>query len=595
MIAFCNSPSANAQGCEITVTAQPTVVNYPSNTLPSGNQTSFGETIDLNYSATLTNSTITIEYYDRGVWEPYGIVTGNGVGYTRTFLPLEAPIVAFGNDSVRASGTGCTSNIATYTVVPDPSADLWAVAAYAGMAAAAGLFLFAGLRLSKRWLLVAATAVYLALSPFTGQRYDVYFLITSGVRLLQHVNPFDPGVPPVYPGAYKWAFPPLYVPYGSLSFLLYQAITHAPLPSVSSLTPPSWYTSMFDAWEGFVATSMPVLVALLKLPIVASALAAGWLLSKMTNSASALAFWLANPLVILVGAVWGALDPIATVLALAAVYMFQRERVYPAYLLASMGAAVKIWPALLIPLFLAMAVRKEGGRALKPLSAVLPAVLLSLIIYAASGNVGSSLYTLIYARSIPTFGSAFTVNGLTWQQFLSFWNAPPIPVFLAVGVPAYLLVVAWVYYKRELDVVKWTVVSLMIVFLTYNYVNPQYFVWVLPFLILQGRRAASAVFTVIPLASVVLSYNIFYFVSPAILPNYYTLGASIADQLKVLAFNQTSWLFLLLLGAIPTASYLLVLLAELTPSRFGTHLGLFLRPPKDEQGLVAEPVERDDP
>lgn len=595
VLAATGTASASVQGCGLAIAASPSVVNYPSGTLPSGSQVSFGETVDLNYSSAFLNSTITIQYYAGGGWRTYGVVAGNNVGYSRTYFPLLAQRATFGSNSLRATSSGCVSNTATFAVVSNPSADFLAVAAYACVGVASGLFLFAGLRMSRRWFLVAAAVVYLAVSPFTGQRYDVYFLIASGIRLLQHVNPFNPGIPPIYPGAYKWAFPPLYVPFGSLSFLLYQAVTHSPLPAASALTPASWYTSMFDVWEGFVAPNMPVLVSLLKLPIVVSALAAGVLLSRMTKSASVLVFWLANPLVILVGAVWGTLDPIATVLALCAVYLFQRGKENHAYLLASMGAAVKIWPALLIPLFVAVDIRKDGIRGLKPLLWVLPSVLLSALIYAGSGSVGDSLYTLIYARSIPTFGAAFTVNGLTWQQLLHFWNAPAVPIFLALGVPAYLLVVGWVYYKRERDMVKWTVVTLLVVFLTYNYVNPQYFVWILPFLILQGRKVAVAVFTALPLILVALSYNIFYFVSPAILPNYFTVGASVADQLKVVAFNETTWLFLLLSGVAPTAFYLALLLHELRPRRYGSWRGLLLRSTKDEEGLVSQPVERGGP
>ena len=506
---------------------------------------------------------------------PYGNITGNSVGYTRTYFLLLPHLAAFGSNSVRAVGGECVSNTSSFTVLSDPWADWWALAVYVVVAAAAALFLLVGLKMGKKWFLLAAAAVYLALAPFTGQRYDVYFLISSGIRLLQHINPFDPGSPPAYPGAYKWAFPPLYVPYGSLSFLAYQAISHATLPSVGALTPPSWYTSMYDVWEAFIPTTLPLLVLLLKLPMVVSAMVTGVLLSKMMKTDSAPVFWLANPLVILVGAVWGALDPIAAALAVAAVYMFQKGRSYSAYLLASMGAAVKIWPALLLPLFLAVNLRKEGAGALKPLVAVLPAVLLSALVYGATGGLEGSVYTLLYARSVPTFYGSFSVNGLTWQRFLSFWNAPAFPVFLAVGVPAYLAVVAWVYYRRERDVVKWTIVSLLIVFLTYNYVNVQYFIWVLPFLILQKRKVASVLFTALPLISILFSYNIFYFVSPAILPNYFSVGASIADQLKVAVFDQTSWLFLLVLGVVPTVCYCLILLTELRPGwlAFGYRLG----------------------
>lgn len=584
------APAAAASECGITVNVQPSVVNYPSPSLPAGNQAAFGETIDVNYSLAFVNKTITVLYYSGGNWQPSENIVGNTVGYTRTYLPLHVGQAVFGSNSVRVVSGACDSS-ASFTIVSDPAANYWVVAAYAVVWAAISLFLFAGLRLGKKWFPVVAAAAYLAIAPFTGQRYDVYFLISSGVRMLQHVNPFNPGVPPAYPGTYKWAFPPLYVPYGALSFLTYQGITHSSLPAVGALTPPSWYTSMFDVWEAFVPSSLPILVLLLKLPMVVSVLVAGLLLSRMTAAGSTSPLWLANPLVILVGAVWGTLDPITAALAIGAVYMFQKNRYYPAYLLASMGAAVKIWPVLLIPLFLAITLRREGLSALKPLAAILPAALLCLGIYSVSGGLGSDIYTLLYARAIPTFGNSFTVSGLTWQQFLSFWNAPALPIFLVVGIPAYLAVIVWVYCRREVDIVKWTIVSELIFFLTYNYVNPQYFLWVLPFLILQGRKVTTAMFTALPLLSVFFAYNIYYFVSPAVLPDYSSLGSSIADQLKVAFFNQTPWLSLLVLGVLPTFAYALTLLSELKPGVSITLPSLRRSLSEDEKGLVPQAVE----
>lgn len=556
---------ASAAGCGINVSVQPGIVNYPAQSLPGRGSPSFGERVDINYSSAYLNRTITLQYLSGSVWYYAQNLTGNAVGFTRTFFGLETPGAEFGNNSVRAVSGGCVSNVASYTVRADPSAASWTVATYALLALGAALFALAGWKLSKKWFLVMAALVYLALAPFTGQRYDLYFLISSGIRLLQHVNPFYAGSPPVYPGAYKWAFLPLYVPYSSLSFLMYQLFTGAALPSVSALTQPSWYTSMFDVWQSFVNPSLPVLVFLLKLPIVLSTVLTGFLLQRMTGSRLAGVAWLANPLVILVGAVWGAIDPIATLLAVAAIYMFNKGKTYHAYTLASFGAAAKIWPALLIPLFLAVEARRDGFRALRPFLATLPAVALTVFLYAVAGNLASDLYVLVYARAVPTFYGLLSVNGLTWQQILLYLQSPAYPIFLWIGVPAYAAIVAWVYYSRTADMVKWGAVSVLVFFLTYNYVNPQYFVWILPLLILERRRVAVAVFSILPMVYVFLSYDLFYFISPAILPNEFVLGSSVLDQLKVIAFTQSVVPYLFITAALPTAAYVVLLAEELRP------------------------------
>lgn len=542
-------------GCGISVAARPSVVNYPSSSLPSVGQPNFAETLNVNYTTPYVNRTIDVQYLSATGWRSVENFTGNFVGFTRTYLPLVAGSASFGANSVRAQAAACISDSAGFTIQADTGAVPTDALVYAAIGAMVAAFYFGGRRMGRRRFVFLAAAVYLALSPFTGHRYDVYFLLSSGIRALEHVNPFTPGTPPVYPGPLKWAYPPLYVPYSALSYLLYQVFTGTSLPAISALTHPSWLTSPYDVWQAFTPPSLPVLVFILKLPVVLSALATGVLLARMMRTDLAVVKWLANPLVILVAAVWGQLDPVATLLALAAVHKLEGGKPSQAYLLASFGAAVKVWPVLLIPLFLAVSLRRSGRDALEPLVAVLPAVLTTLVLYSLFGNPLDNLYVLAYARFVPTFGGTFSVNGLTWQQILVALGAPALPLFSWVGVPALAAVVLWVYYAREKDVTKWLVVSLMIVFLTYNFVNPQYFYWIVPFLMIQRRRMAVLAFSFIPIVYMMLAYDIFYFVSPAILPLESSLGASIVEQLKVSLFSQTRDISSFAAPLLPTLAY----------------------------------------
>jgi len=305
--------------------------------------------------------------------------------------------------------------------------------------------------------------------------------------------------------------------------------------------------------------------------MVGAAIATGFLLRRMTGKESSAILWVSNPLVILVAAVWGQLDPIATLLAVASLYYFQKGNEYRAYLLASFGAAVKVWPILMIPIFLVVSGRRNGLSALKPLAAVLPALLVSLAVYALYESPLQSLFLLAYARGIPTFAGAFTVNGLTWQQVLYVLGSPPVPVFLFLGIPLYAAILGWAYWRRESDVVRLLTLFILVFYLTYNYVNPQYFYWILPLLLLRGKRLAAAVFTILPVAYVALSYNLFYFISPSLLPDQFAFGASIVEQLKLAWFYQTTWFFVLVSGVIPTAAYIWLLRRELRPGDVRTN------------------------
>jgi hypothetical protein len=535
----------------------------PSGIPAPGVNPTFAEIVDVNYSTSLTNQTIVIQYLRGTQWTYFSNFTANSVGFTETTLGLNSYWASLGTNTIRATTNSCAANPVTFSIAIDPSAVPTDLAVYALLALFGASIFLLGRKASYGVFMVVAAAIYLVISPYTGQRYDVFFLLSPGIRILQHVSPFDPGNPPLYPPALKWAYPPLYTLYSAASFSIYQLLTGAHLPSVSSLTWPGWLTSTYNVWLAYVPKSLPVLVFLLKLPMVASALATGVLLKKMTGSRSAAVSWVANPLVIFVAAVWGQLDPIATLLAVGAVYYFYRNKPYHAYLLASFGAAVKVWPVLLIPLFFVMSLKKEGRSAAKPLSAVVPALAVTVGLYAAYGNLLTTLFVFLYARGVPTYAGEFSVNGLTWQQVLFVLGSPPVPLFLLLGIPIYAIILAWVYKKGDADVEKWIVVSVLVFYLTYNYVNPQYFYWILPFLILQRKRLATALFTALPLIYVALSYNLFYFVSPSILLDEFSNGASIVEQLKLVFFYTTPVQYILVSAAVPTAAYLLLLRQEL--------------------------------
>lgn len=560
------APAASSQGCSLGLQVSPPVVHYPGS-LPAGfGEPTFGEVADVTYPSSLANQTIYVQYKNGSTWTTLQSFTANNVGFTETYLPLTAQW-AEGTVSLRVVGGSCSPGTAGFGVTREQDAMLLDVGIYAALVAGGTAFLLAARKLKLGAFVVLAAGVYLALSPFTGQRYDVYFLLSSGIRILQHVDPFQPGTPPAYPSGLKWAYPPLYSLYSALSFLVYQGFTGAALPGVGALTWPGWLTSVYNVWEAYTPSSLPVLVLLLKLPMIASTFGTAALIVKMTGKKVLGALWLANPLVLFVTAVWGQIDPIATFFAVAALYYYRQGGDYRAYFLASIGAAVKVWPALLVPLFLAARLKQRGRAAAKPLTALLPGILATLGVYAAFGGIVQNLSVFLYSRGVPTYTGQFSVNGLTWQQVLLLFHSPPVSLFLFLALPAYALIALRVYQTGDADTSKWVVVSILVFYLTYNYVNPQYFFWILPFLMLQGRRVATWVFTALPLLYIALEYNIFYFVSPAILPDEFTTGAAIADQLKLSSFSSPPTAVVLVPALLLAAVYLLLAVDELRSRR----------------------------
>ncbi len=542
-------------------------MNFPSANLPTSSQLTFGEILDVNYSQAFVNQTLAVQSLNGTSWAGIAQFRGNEVGFTEIDYGINSAWAKFGENNLRVVSGSCNSNVLAIDFRYDPTAFQVDLLSYAVMAVLASLFFLVGRRLGWGRFLFVALAAYLALAPWTGQRYDVYFLLSSGIRILQHVNPFDPGNPPLYPGPLKWAYPPLYAAYSAVSFLVYQGLTGSQLPSVASLTWPGWLTATYNVYQAYVPQSLPVLVLLLKLPMVAAAILTGVLLKRMTGSDRAAVWWIANPLVILVAAIWGQLDPIATLFAVGSIYYYEQGKMYHSYLFASIGAAVKVWPVLLIPILFVVSLRRNGTSAVKPLAAVLPALLVTLGLYGIFGNVLESLFVFVYARGIPTFAGAFSVNGLTWQQALFAVGSPPVPVFLYAGIPVYVVMLVWAYWKNVKDVVLLLAASILLLFLTYNYVNPQYFYWIIPLLVLQRRKLAAAVFTALPLVFMLGGYDIFYFVSPALLHSEFEVGASIIEQMKVSLFYQSQVIFLTVSAVVPTIAYLILLYAEFRGGR----------------------------
>lgn len=547
-------------GHTLNLEIQPQKLEYPAKIPRQGY--SFSEVLYVSYPPSLANSTVVVQYLDPSGWHSIASFKANSVGFTVFYLPVTAYWARPGENTLRVVAGNYTSNTVVLVVEENGGGFLFQGAIYAVLVAAPTLLILFAPR--SRRLVLGVFALYFSLSPFTGQRYDMYFLMTSGIRILEHVNPFNPGNPPAYPFPLKWAYPPLYPLYSALAFEAYSLLTHTPVPAVGSTVYPGYYTAPYSVWMGYVPEWMPVLAFLLKLPMLLSFVAAYRVFSKRLGEPEAAKFWAFNPLVFLVCSVWGQLDPIAVTLTLLSLDSYLEGKTAKAYLYSALGGAVKLWPAALLPIYLAQRLALEGRGAIKPFAVVVaPLAAATIGVYAAFGDLAQTLWILVYARGVPTYAGEFSVNGLTWQWILYLAKSPPIPVFLAAGPVAYAAVLAYAYRHPRADPVGLTVLVLLTIYLTYNYVNPQYFLWIIPLLILQGRRVSAWAFTALPLLFVALSYNVFYFVSPTILYDVYSNSASIAEELKIAFFYNYKPLFIAVASFTPLAAYVLELRAQI--------------------------------
>jgi|BEDMetMinimDraft_2_1075160.scaffolds.fasta_scaffold00758_3 hypothetical protein len=559
---FSGSASAVQQNQQLHLGLEPAHLAYPTS-LPEKGYT-FSELFFVNYSTTLAGRIITIQYYNDSAWWNLTSFAGNSIGFTQVYVPVTAYWAHTGENTLRAVSSVYVSNTVTLEVGENAGGFEFDGALYAVLIMLTLVCILLADRVNPKKFFLIMLSVYLLISPFTGQRYDMYFLITSGIRVLDHVNPFDPGQPPAYPYPLKWAYPPLYPLYSALSFLVYSWFTHTSIPSTSATVYPGYYTAVYSVWRGYVTPIMPLLVFLLKIPMILSYAAIYMVLSSHVGERTAIKQWAANPLALLICAVWGQLDPIAVALALLSLDSYTKGKTHYAYLYAALGGAVKLWPAVLIPIYLAQTVRLGVARAMRPaILGVIPVAAASIGVYAYFGHPLQTLSILVYSRGVPTYAGEFSVNGLTWQWILYFLKSPPIPLFLFVGPPVYAAILAYAYRHPKADPVALLMIIILTLFLTYNYVNPQYFLWVVPLLTLQRRKASAWIFTALPLLFVGLSYNAFYFISPALLYDTYAPSASIAEELKLAFFYSYKPLFITVTGVVPLLAYIFEIAAQI--------------------------------
>ena len=364
---------------------------------------------------------------------------------------------------------------------------------------------------SKRYLYLVP--VYIPLSILYGQRYDDYFMISLGMRLFDKVNPYLPaGFTP--PGL-QWEYPPLYAIWSYFVVVFTHYVLGFRIPSNTQLNYVEVsYNNVYSAWRALAGSNLIVLYGLAKLPFVLSFFWINSIIVQMSGKQQ-WKLWLINPFAVVVGIMWGQLDVLGLAFLLQAFVYHKQGKDFKAILFAAVGAAIKIFPVFVIPLLIARSRNK-----ILAFSAIFPVILLSLLIYAASGNLLTDLNTLFMGRAVPTYLGVFISEGLTWQVIVSDLLVRSFPsLFLYVFVPAYIIFTAYAI-RRGVNMESYFIICMLIFFVTYNFMNPQYLIWILPFFILLGESWYAALISILGSIYLFLDYSYAYFLNPDIVWNY---------------------------------------------------------------------------
>lgn len=343
---------------------------------------------------------------------------------------------------------------------------------------------FFGERLSPSLvkLLTVALVVRLVVSPFTGHWFDLTCWFHSTKLTVEGVDIYQS---PIWERTGSFGYPPAWI-YVEIPFYLLWVLffpTDVPLQPNHPLPPfPRSYS----------------LVLLMKLPLIASDLLVGYLLyaivfEYLRNHRAALvaaSLWLLNPLVIMVSCVWGAFDSIPAGLTLAAAYALVKKRIDASAVLMGLAIAFKTCPIfLLIPISLVLARRslRAAARYVLVSAVVAAAVSLPHMLWDFS-SFARAMYISTMGRKEPLGASSLLLaNHVLWFFGLSADVASIGYYAMPLAMVAAAFFSAFGEESFDKAVFRGCVATLFAFYLTSPAVHPQFFVWSVPFLIVDNR------------------------------------------------------------------------------------------------------------
>ncbi|MFX1537140.1 MAG: glycosyltransferase 87 family protein, partial [Promethearchaeota archaeon] len=332
--------------------------------------------------------------------------------------------------------------------------------------------------------------------------------------------------------SHDWDFQVWYV-----SFADIVAGLRSPYTAMNFSYPPIWaftltpFASLFsllaNSHDGLVRVSLggPIIAAthplfnlLVRLPLIASEVFIGLLIYdhvlkfKNENMAyKAFILWFLNPFVIFVSCVFGQFDVLVTLMVVLAFVFFLEKKYALCGLSIGLGALTKIYPIYLLPLYMIFTLKidlKEKSKrliiakdTLQHCGLIFGGLLLSLFLIIPPLIISGSFYNFVQAvlrrtDYITSLGGISPTNAIyiLGPDVFVWLNEPGRPQFIFSA----LSIVLWVstlavslYYsfrsklssdhQRFLYIQTLTIVCLYLAALM---VNPQYVIWIIPFLVL---------------------------------------------------------------------------------------------------------------
>ncbi len=357
-------------------------------------------------------------------------------------------------------------------------------------------FFFGGFERRKHimGLLLLGIALRVCLSFFTSHPNDEEVWYIAAINMLSgQGSPY---------GTWYFSYPPVWA-YISLPFV-----------SAASLFSNPYLLYVRMSTDGIV---VPVLAPLfnffIKLPIIIADVLVALVIFQfvgkvrdMKAAREAFIFWFFNPLVIFSGAVVAQFDVFPALTSLLAfVFLFQRKYVWSGVSL-SIAVMTKVYPVLLMPLFLAFLIKPDPDHMLKlkriinrltffvagALAAggllLLPIILSDSFRYFFEGIFRRTNYVTSIGGPTPLDVLWLFVDANQWSNEYGRPQAiyATLSVLQLIGIA--LIIIYLLFRSRSRSplesILEGHIYVLVLIYLTSTTVNPQYIIWIVPFLVL---------------------------------------------------------------------------------------------------------------
>lgn len=411
-----------------------------------------------------------------------------------------------------------------------------------------------GFRQKKTLTFVAmiGLAIRLVLAPFTGHPFDIYVWYQASLSILKG-NLIPSGGFTMMP-AWYYTIVPISYAYHWLSPIL------SAHPTAFDSLPPT----LQSAANWTIPQGAHVLLVtdwlynlLIKIPGIISDLIAGFVIYRITLPSYGLraatlsfALWLLNPMLIWVSSVWGMYDSLPALFSLLAIYFLLEQKYMLSSIMEIIAISYKLYAVFLIPVLLIYYYR--SGLPVKKLFAPI----------ALSSVLGVVFFFPLITHGVQNYFSTQAQSGATPQAFgLTYWSIEPflqispsalntLNILVYTGLLSLFLALSLFMVKKgkEDSVFVFGLALTSVIFFSYPTVSEQWYVWLLPTLIILSIKKLTTFRFVIALSIVSLVYSWINSQFVAFFLSSYTYGTTPALEYWTKEIALTSFIRLTLMA-----------------------------------------------